>query len=185
MRQRPGQGCPPDGPSGVRRIPLKSKRLCFIGMNNYGAGREAGKLVKEAVPEGGKVMIFVGRLEQLNALQRRQGVIDELLDRPVQKLAGLKTDPPGFKEKGATYEIVGTRTDNFDKANAKSNAEDAMVAHPDLVCMVGLFAYNPSDLDLIGRDRRLGPPVTGCGESECLSCITTERRPARERSGWC
>lgn len=120
-----------------------SKRLCFIGMNNYAAGREAGKLVKEAVPEGGKVMIFVGRLEQLNALQRRQGVIDELLDKPVQKLSEMKSDPPGFTGKGAKYEIVGTRTDNFDKANAKANAEDAMVAHPDLKCMVGLFAYNP------------------------------------------
>ena len=29
-------------------------------------------------------MIFVGRLEQLNARQRRQGVIDELLGRPMQ-----------------------------------------------------------------------------------------------------
>lgn len=69
-----------------------SNRLCFIGMDNYKAGREAGKLVKEALPEGGKVMIFVGRLEQLNAMQRRQGVIDELLDRPVQSLDSLKFD---------------------------------------------------------------------------------------------
>ena len=120
----------------------KSKRLCFIGMNNYAAGRTAGKLVKEAIPDGGKVMIFVGRLEQLNAQQRRQGVIDELLGRPVQKLGSLKFEPTDFTGKGDKYEILGTNTDDFKRARAKANAEDAIVAHPDLACMVGLFAYN-------------------------------------------
>jgi ribose transport system substrate-binding protein len=120
-----------------------SKRLAFIGMNNYVAGRTCGKLVKEAVPEGGKVMIFVGRLEQLNAQQRRQGVIDELMDRPEQSLSTIKYDPPGRELKGAKYVVVSTRTDNFDRAKAKSNAEDAIAAYPDLACMVGLFAYNP------------------------------------------
>src|SRR5688572_15808787 len=38
-----------------------SKRLCFVGMDNYKAGRAAGRLVKDALPDGGKVMIFVGR----------------------------------------------------------------------------------------------------------------------------
>src|SRR5213076_1833747 len=70
-----------------------SKRLCFVGMDNYKAGRAAGKLVKEALPDGGKIMIFVGRLEQLNAQQRRQGVIDEVLDRAVPSLNSLKYDP--------------------------------------------------------------------------------------------
>src|SRR5436190_1361225 len=71
-----------------------SKRLCFVGMDNYKAGRAAGRLIKEAIPNGGKVMLFVGRLEQLNAQQRRQGIIDELLDRPVQSLSKMTYDPP-------------------------------------------------------------------------------------------
>jgi len=58
----------------------ESDRLCYVGMDNYKAGRMCGKLVKEALPEGGKVMIFVGRLEQANAKLRQQGVIDELTD---------------------------------------------------------------------------------------------------------
>ena len=120
-----------------------SKRICFVGMNNYNAGRAAGKLVKEAIPNGGKVMLFVGRLEQLNAQQRRQGIIDELLDRPVQPLAGMTYDPPGKPQVGAKYTVLDTRTDNFDYQRAKSNAEDAISAVPDLACMVGLFAYNP------------------------------------------
>jgi ribose transport system substrate-binding protein len=119
-----------------------SKRLCFVGMDNYKAGRAAGKLVKEALPDGGKIMIFVGRLEQLNAQQRRQGVIDELLDRPMQSLGKLNYDPPGKALSGGKYIIADTRTDNFDYARAKANAQDAMASTPDLACMVGLFAYN-------------------------------------------
>src|SRR4051794_22997032 len=127
-----------------------SKRLCFVGMNNYKAGREAGKLVKEALPSGGKVMIFVGRLEQLNAQQRRQGVIDALFDRPSQALAQMQYDAPGKEISGGKYTIISTRTDNGDYLRAKSNAEDAMSAYPDLACMVGLFAYNtPACLEAV------------------------------------
>ena len=120
----------------------QSKRLCFVGMDNYKAGRAAGKLVKEALPGGGKVMLFVGRLEQLNAQQRRQGVVDELLDRPRQALDSATYDPPGKLLAGAKYTVLDTRTDNFDYARAKANAQDAMASTPDLACMIGLFAYN-------------------------------------------
>ncbi|HTG45560.1 MAG TPA: substrate-binding domain-containing protein, partial [Verrucomicrobiae bacterium] len=134
-----------------------SKRLCFVGMNNYRAGREAGKLVKEALPDGGKIMIFVGRLEQLNAQQRRQGVIDELLGRPEQALEKMKYDSASNELKGPKYSIISTRTDNFDYAKAKANAEDAITAYPDMGCMVGLFAYNaPNCLEAIKQSRKVG-----------------------------
>lgn len=120
----------------------ESNRLCFVGMDNYKAGREAGKLIKEVIPDGGKVMIFVGRLEQLNAQQRRQGIIDELIDAPMQDGNKLTVTPPAEVVKGDTYEVIGTLTDNFDYSKAKANAEDTMASHPDLACMVGLFAYN-------------------------------------------
>jgi ribose transport system substrate-binding protein len=117
-----------------------TKRLCYIGMDNYTAGRMCGKLVKEAMPAGGSVMIFIGRLEQDNARRRRQGVIDELLDRDPDP---TRYDAPGEKLKGNKYAIVGTLTDQFDMAKGKANAEDAIARYPDLGCMVGLFAYNP------------------------------------------
>ena len=134
-----------------------SKRLCFVGMDNYKAGRAAGKLVKEAIPDGGKIMIFVGRLEQLNAQQRRQGVIDEVLDRPVQTLDKLKYDPPGAMLTGPKFTVLDTRTDNFDYARAKANAQDAMASTPDLACMVGLFAYNtPNCLEAAKEAGKIG-----------------------------
>ena len=56
-----------------------SDRLYYIGTDNIAAGVQAGELLAEAVPEGGKVMIFVGDLTQANANERAQGVINALL----------------------------------------------------------------------------------------------------------
>lgn len=118
----------------------QTDRLAYIGMSNYQAGRLAGELVKQAMPEGGSVMIFVGRLGQLNAEQRRQGLIDELLDRSPDD---SRRDPVENEIQGDNYTILGTQTDDFDKAKAKQQAQDAIAKYPDLGCMVGLFAYNP------------------------------------------
>lgn len=117
-----------------------ANREVFIGVDNYVAGRMCGRLVKEALPDGGKVMILVGRMEQDNARLRRQGVIDELLDRSEDS---TRFDPPGEVLKGDRFTILGTLTDNFDRTRAKANAEDTLSRYPDVDGMVGLFAYNP------------------------------------------
>jgi ribose transport system substrate-binding protein len=132
----------------------KSDRLCFIGPDNYEAGRMVGQLVKEAMPQGGQVMIFVGRLGQDNARLRRQGVIDELLDRSHDS---TRFDAPDANLAGPKYSVLGTMTDSFDFARAKGLAEDAMARYPDLGCMVGLFAYNaPKCLEALKRAGKLG-----------------------------
>jgi ribose transport system substrate-binding protein len=69
-----------------------SNRLCYVGTDNYQAGREAGKLIKEALPDGGEIVIFVGRMDVENARERRQGVIDELAGAPMPE-AGRTTAP--------------------------------------------------------------------------------------------
>jgi ribose transport system substrate-binding protein len=132
----------------------KSKRLCYIGVDNYQAGRACAKLVKQALPDGGSIMIFVGRLGQDNAKLRRQGLIDELLDRSPDP---NRYDEPGQELKGGKYVILDTRTDGFDRAKAKQLAQDAMTRYPDLNCMVGLFAYNPPIcLDAVRDAGKLG-----------------------------
>ncbi len=131
-----------------RRVPLithdsdapESRRLAYIGMDNYLAGREVGKLVKEALPDGGEIMLFIGILEQDNARKRRQGVIDEVLGRDVDP---KRFDKPGEVQRNDKHVFLDTRTDGSDKARAKANAEDSIARHPELDCMVGLFAYNP------------------------------------------
>ncbi|GAA5479232.1 sugar-binding protein [Haloferula helveola] len=118
----------------------KSDRMFYLGMDNYEAGRMCGQLVKEALPDGGSVMIFMGRLEQDNAKGRRQGLIDELLDRDPDP---TRFDPPGQVPKEGKYEILGTLTDQFDRVRGKQNVDDTLSAHPDLGCAVGLFVFNP------------------------------------------
>jgi len=144
----------------------ESDRLVYIGTDNYKAGRALGQLVKEAIPDGGEVMIFVGRLEQLNARQRRQGVIDELLNRGHQTLGQVKFDEVAKEFKGDKYTVLDTRTDNFDKAKAKANAEDAITKYKNLACMVGLFAYNPpACIDAIREAGKLDQ-IKVCGFDE-------------------
>jgi len=116
----------------------KAPRLCYIGMDNYEAGLMCGKLAHEGC-KGGKVAIFIGRLEQDNAKRRRQGFIDGLLGR---KPDPTRYDEPATVINEAGYTIVGTWTDSFDRAKAKANIEDVMIKHPDLALMTGLFEYN-------------------------------------------
>jgi ribose transport system substrate-binding protein len=140
-------------------------RLCYIGMDNYIAGRLCGDLVKEAMPDGGKLAIFLGRMEQDNARRRRQGVIDSILERSEDP---SRFDPPGSEIKEGKWHIVGTYTDQFDRAQGKANAEDAISRHPDLDGMVGLFAYNPPlMLEALKQADKLGEvQVIGFDEAE-------------------
>lgn len=117
-----------------------SDRLLYIGMDNYKAGRLCGELVREAMPNGGTVMLYIGRLEQDNAKRRRQGTIDGMLGRPENP---ERFDPPSEVIEENGFKIVGTLTDQFDRAKGKANAEDTLAKHPDIGCMVGLFEYNP------------------------------------------
>lgn len=116
-------------------LPPGSKRLCYIGTNNYEAGKAAGKLVRQAMPNGGRVVIYVGKLDVQNAMERRQGVLDEL--------AG-KEDAEG-PELGK-YTLLDTMTDDASQEKCKANVEDTLVKHgenPETLCLVGLWAYNP------------------------------------------
>lgn len=142
-----------------------SQRLCFVGMDNYKAGRMVGELVRDALPAGGKVMVFIGRLEQDNARLRVEGAIDGILERP--RDATRKLDPDAAQTSGG-FTVLGVRTDQFDKSAAKANAADALTANPDLAAMIGLFAYNPpAILEALRQAGKLGSvKVIGFDESD-------------------
>jgi ribose transport system substrate-binding protein len=152
--------------------PDSQKYRGYIGTNNYLAGRAVGKLVREAMKDGGRVVIFVGDQAPLNARQRRQGLIDELDRRPIRTGRGLITfesTPDGASLDGGKYVLHSkTYTDQpVGEAKARQNAvaalgDKAVQAAP-AVCMVGLWAYNPpmilsalkdvEDADFRGRVR--------------------------------
>jgi ribose transport system substrate-binding protein len=111
----------------------ESKRVCYIGTNNYDAGLAVGKMIKEVMPEGGTIAIFVGKPDPLNAKERRQGVLDEL--------AGTKNAPG---PKYGKYTLLDTFYDDVDLKVAKDKASTALVQlqNEPHVCLVGLWAYN-------------------------------------------
>lgn len=132
----------------------ESERKCFVGIDNYVAGRMVGEMAAKALRDGGKVAIFIGNLSQDNARHRRQGVLDVLLGRE-ERSSGF--DPTGDPIEGNGFTIVGTYTDDGDRVKAKANAEDVLNRHPDTAGMIGLFAYNPpSCLEALRAQRRLG-----------------------------
>jgi ribose transport system substrate-binding protein len=142
-----------------------SERLVYIGMDNYKAGRLCGELVREAMPGGGTVMLFIGRLEQDNAKRRRQGCMDAILGRVEDP---SRFDPPSAVIEEAGFKILGTLTDNFDRAKGKANAEDTLAKFPAIDCMVGLFAYNPPlVLEVLAQANKLGQvKVVGFDEDD-------------------
>jgi len=100
----------------------QSKRLAYIGTNNYEAGKVLGNELKKLLPNGGKVAAFVGTLAADNASQRLKGVKDALV--------------------GSKIEIAATKEDNKDMTKARTNVEDVINANPDVVALIGLWSYN-------------------------------------------
>jgi len=100
----------------------QSARACYIGTDNLAAGRQAGQLIRDALPGGGSIMLFVGRLDARNAQERVQGIKDTLA--------------------GTNIRIIDVRTDDADDVRAKANAADTLVRYPDISALVGLWSYN-------------------------------------------
>jgi ribose transport system substrate-binding protein len=142
-----------------------SDRVAFIGTDNYFAGRECGRLVRDAIPDGGEVIICVGSV-RTNGQDRRRGLMDVLLDRPLDR--NRAPDPIEGEQKGAKYTVVATLLDNVDRAKATELAADAITKHPNVKCMVGLFGYNtPAILEALNKAGKLGQiRVVGFDDAE-------------------
>ena len=114
-------------------------RLCFVGTDNYEAGERCAQLVREALPNGGELIVFIGNPEKQNTQRRRQGLIDELLDRPFEPLR--PADPMEQPIKGEKYTIAATLVDGGDPAVAAELAAKAVKEHPATTCFVGLLGF--------------------------------------------
>ena len=145
-------------------------RVCYLGTNNYQAGRAVGQLVKEVLPEGGVVAVFVGQTEPLNARQRRQGMLDELAGKPEPKdINDIDYGPDG--QMYGKYRLYRTYTDQpIGSQKATENASDALtdLADENNLCFVGLWAYNPPAILSAVRDKgKLGQvKIVGFDENE-------------------
>ena len=100
----------------------ESKRICYIGTDNVGAGRIAGEQMLQALPEGGEVAVFVGKLDVANAKERNQGVTEALAE--------------------SNCKIVEVFTDQADRTRAQTNVRSALAKYPNLKGIIGLWGYN-------------------------------------------
>jgi ribose transport system substrate-binding protein len=130
----------------------KSKRVCYIGTDNVAAGAEAGKLIKEAIPNGGKIMVFVGKMDAQNARERFAGIKKEL--------------------EGSKVEIIDVRTDDTDQVRAQKNVEDTLVKYPEIACLVGLWSYNgPAILNAVKNAGKAGQVKIVCFDEEAETLL--------------
>ena len=115
----------------------QSKRIAYIGSSNVELGKDAGKLMLKAMPEGGKCVGFVGLPGADNARERIEGVKEVI--------------------KGSKVELVDVRGDDIDQTRAKRNVEDTLAAMPDVSCMVGFYSYNtPRIYEVLKESGKLG-----------------------------
>jgi ribose transport system substrate-binding protein len=102
-----------------------SKRMAYIGTNNYEAGKIAGQETIKLFPNGGKLVAFVGNMGAQNARDRFNGMADAVKGHNIEFLQ------PPFE-------------DNKDKGKARKNVEDAITRYQSqgLTGLVGLYSYN-------------------------------------------
>jgi ribose transport system substrate-binding protein len=124
-----------------------SKRTCYVGTDNVAAGVEAAKLIKQALPNGGKIMMFVGTMDAQNAKDRYAGITRELA--------------------GSGVEIIDVRTDETDRVRAQKNVEDTLVRYPDVAGLVGIWSYNgPAILNAVRTTGKPGKVKIVCFDEE-------------------
>jgi len=129
-------------------------RALYLGADNRAAGRQAGELIKQALPQGGKIMVFVGKREVQNAQERFEGLKESL--------------------QGSKVVIIDLMTDDANASNARDNAYETLKKYPDIAGMVGLWSYNgPAIVQALKPEAKLGTVKIVCfdDDRETLAAI--------------
>ena len=114
-----------------------SNRIAYIGSSNTELGKDAGKLMLKALPDGGQCIGFVGLPGADNARERIEGIKEAIA--------------------GSKVELTDVRGDDIDQTRAKRNVEDALAANPNIDCMVGIYSYNtPRIYEVLKESGKLG-----------------------------
>ena len=135
----------------------KSKRTCFIGTDNIAAGTQAAELIKAALPQGGKIVVFAGYPNAQNTKERIQGIRNGL--------------------DGSNLQIIDTLADGGKSAVAQRNAQEALAKYPDLAGMVGIYGYHgPAILTAVRGAGKVGQVKIVCfdEDSDTLAGITAD-----------
>ncbi len=118
-------------------------RPYYIGTDNSIAGRllgTAGKKVLQSrgITEGGFIQ-FTGFTDNDNARARMDGCREAI---------------------GASYREVDRMADSFDHSRARDNVRTALVNHPDVKALVGIWAYNAPAIAEVVAERGVRDQVS-------------------------
>ncbi len=141
-----------------------SDRLGFVGTNNFSAGGVCARMVNEALPNGGKVVVLMANMTKDNLLDRKNG----FQERMAQYADDVEASKP------PKYEIVGFLVDEGNSEKCAQNIRDILKQHPDLACFVGLNSlHGPTLLKVLQEENKLGKVqlVTFDVEAETLDGI--------------
>jgi ribose transport system substrate-binding protein len=120
--------------SDVSRSKFRDVRVAYVGTDNVQAGRELGRCMKVLRPEGGEYVTFVGFTSAQNAKERVQGVKE------------------GAGDKFTSKDNMG---DEIDRVRAKENVRNALINHPKLNTLVGIWSYNaPAIVGVVEEEKK-------------------------------
>lgn len=119
--------------SDIDREKFRDARVAFVGTDNFSAGKALGVAAKTIVPKGAYVQ-FVGRTGAQNAIERMGGVKEGTGDKLVER------DRMG---------------DENDLSRARQNVVNAIINHPDVNLLVGIWSYNaPAIAEVVGKQNK-------------------------------
>ncbi len=143
----------------VDRQLYRDARTFYIGTDNIVGGRALGTAAKalleaKQVKQGGYVQ-FAGYAENANASSRMDG----------------------FKEKvGEDFTEKARMSDEMDPAKARDNVRNAILNHPDLVALVGIWAYNaPAITDVVTETNSRDKYVVATFDAQALAIGQMEK----------
>lgn len=127
----------------VNRDTFRDARPFYIGTDNVVGGRLLGVAARAILSARGKkaggYVQFAGFTDNDNARARMNG----------------------FKEAvGTGYAEVDRMSDEMDLAKARDNVRSALVNHPDLAALVGIWAYNAPAIAEVVQERGIRDRVT-------------------------
>ena len=136
----------------VNRTTFRDARPYYIGTDNIAGGRLLGAAAKK---------LFASRGQTSGGYVQFAGFTDN---------DNARTRMNGFKEAvGDAYREVDRMSDEMDLSKARDNVRSALVNHPDLAGLVGIWAYNAPAIAEVTEER---------GVRERLTIVTFDAQAA-------
>jgi ribose transport system substrate-binding protein len=120
-----------------------SDRQSYIGTSNIAAGSLCARMVRQALPEGGKIVVLLSNLTKDNMKDRQSGFQESL---------GQNVVAAGADRPSPSYEVVDYLLDNGDDERCAVNIREAVAKHADLSCLVGMNAHHGAVLVIVLKE---------------------------------